>query len=88
MTRAWGVLVDVGATELAVSARFGAAARRARAAAGQGLVEFGAILAIAAVVAVAVLVLFRPQLAWVLSMIGTEVEKTGVVLGTLATAVG
>ena len=44
---------------------------------GQGFVEFGVILALAAVVAVAVLVLFRPQLAWVLSLIGSEVEKAG-----------
>ena len=46
------------------------------AAAGQGIVEFGAILALAALVAVVVLVLFRPQLAYVLSLIGTEVEKS------------
>ncbi len=52
--------------------------------AGQGFVEFGVILALAALVAVAVLVLFRPQLAWVLSMIGSEVDKAGRVLGGLA----
>ena len=39
--------------------------------------EFGVILALAVLVAVAVLVLFRPQLAWVLSMIGSEVDKAG-----------
>ncbi len=49
----------------------------ARSAAGQGLVEFGVILALAVLVAVAVLVLLRPQLAWVLSMIGSEVDKSG-----------
>ncbi|HSW43397.1 MAG TPA: hypothetical protein VLM76_12885 [Patescibacteria group bacterium] len=46
-------------------------------AAGQGFVEFGVILALAVLVAVAVLVLFRPQLAWVLSVIGTEVDRFG-----------
>ena len=46
-------------------------------AAGQGFVEFGVILALAALVAVAVLVLLRPQLAWILSMIGSEVDKSG-----------
>jgi Flp pilus assembly pilin Flp len=53
---------------------------------GQGFVEFGVILALAAVVAVAILVLFRPQLAWVLSMIGSEVDKAGQVLLGLAPA--
>jgi Flp pilus assembly pilin Flp len=51
--------------------------RRATSAAGQGFVEFGVMLALAALVAVAILVLLRPQLAWVLSMIGTEVDKSG-----------
>ena len=50
-------------------------------AAGQGLVEFGVILALAVLVAVAVLVLLRPQLAWVLSMIGSEVDKAGLLMG-------
>ena len=50
---------------------------RATGAAGQGFVEFGVMLALAALVAVAVLVFLRPQLAWVLSMIGSEVEKSG-----------
>ena len=58
--------------------------RRRGRAAGQGFVEFGLILALAALVAVAVLVFFRPQLAWVLSMIGSEVDKTGLVLAGLA----
>jgi Flp pilus assembly pilin Flp len=58
--------------------------RRGGAAAGQGFVEFGLILALAALVAVAVLVFFRPQLAWVLSLIGSEVDKTGRVLAGLA----
>ena len=60
--------------------------RRADAAAGQGIVEFGLILALAAVVAAAVLLLFRPQLAWVLSLIGSEVEKSGWLAGALAFA--
>ena len=55
-------------------------------AAGQGVVEFGVILALAVLVAVAVLVLFRPQLAWVLSMIGSEVDKSGRLLPWLALA--
>jgi Flp pilus assembly pilin Flp len=44
---------------------------------GQGIVEFGLILGLAAIVAAAVLVFLRPQLAWVLSLIGSEVEKSG-----------
>jgi Flp pilus assembly pilin Flp len=56
----------------------------ARRTTGQGFLEFGLILALAAVVAIAVLVLFRPQLAWVLSMIGSEVDRAGQVLGGLA----
>jgi len=59
---------------------------RARRATGQGFVEFGVILALAALVAVAVLVLFRPQLAWVLSMIGSEVDKSGQLLLRVAFA--
>ena len=55
-------------------------------AAGQGFVEFGVILALAALVAVAVLVLLRPQLAWVLSMIGSEVDKSGRLLLGVALA--
>jgi hypothetical protein len=50
---------------------------RRAAATGQGFVEFGVILALAILVAVVVLVVFRPQLAWVLSMIGSEVDKAG-----------
>jgi Flp pilus assembly pilin Flp len=50
-------------------------------AAGQGFVEFGVILALAVLVAVAVLVFLRPQLAWVLSLIGAEVDKFGWLLG-------
>jgi hypothetical protein len=54
--------------------------RRRAGAAGQGFVEFGLMLALAVLVAAAVLVLLRPQLAWVLSMIGSEVDKSGRVL--------
>lgn len=65
----------------------GRPARRARAGArdavGQGIVEFGVILALAALVAVVVLVLFRPQLAFVLSLIGSEVEKSSWLAGAL-----
>ena len=46
-------------------------------AAGQGFVEFGIMLALAVLIAVAVLAFFRPQLAWVLSLIGSEVDKSG-----------
>ena len=60
--------------------------RHAPDAAGQGFVEFGVILALAVLVAVAVLVLLRPQLAWVLSMIGSEVDKSGRLLMGLAFA--
>ena len=60
--------------------------RRAASAAGQGFVEFGVMLALAALVAVAVLVFLRPQLAWVLSMIGSEVDKSGRLLFGLAFA--
>ena len=59
---------------------------RATGAAGQGFVEFGVMLALAVLVAVAVLLLLRPQLAWVLSMIGSEVDKSGRLLIGLALA--
>jgi Flp pilus assembly pilin Flp len=45
--------------------------------AGQGLVEFGLILALVVVIAVVALVFFGPQLAWALSLIGTEIDKSG-----------
>ena len=57
-------------------------------AAGQGFVEFGIMLALAVLIAVAVLVLLRPQLAWVLSMIGSEVDKSGWLVPGLALAWG
>ena len=76
MTRVWS---EVGGLRAPAEV-----ARGGRRAAGQGFVEFGLILALAALVAVAVLVFFRPQLAWVLSMIGSEVDKTGRVLAGLA----
>ena len=63
-----------------------ASRRRPGADAGQGFVEFGIMLSLAILVAIAVLVLFRPQLAWVLSMIGTEVDKSGRVLLSLVLA--
>ena len=64
-----------------------AAARwRVASAAGQGIVEFGLILALAVLVAVAILVFLRPQLAWALSMIGSEVDKSGWLAGALAFA--
>jgi Flp pilus assembly pilin Flp len=42
---------------------------------GQGVVEFGLILAIAAVVAVVAVVFFGPQLAAILDLIGAQVER-------------
>ena len=45
--------------------------------AGQGLVEFGLIIALVVVIAVIALVFFGPQLAWALSLIGTEIDKSG-----------
>jgi hypothetical protein len=59
------------------------AGRRPRGGAGQGFVEFGVILALAVLVAAAVLILFRPQVAWVLSLIGSEVDKSGRLLWSL-----
>jgi Flp pilus assembly pilin Flp len=50
---------------------------RASVATGQGIVEFGLILALVVVIAVIVLVFFGPQLAWALSLIGTQVDKAG-----------
>jgi Flp pilus assembly pilin Flp len=45
--------------------------------AGQGLVEFGLIIALVVVIAVIALLFFGPQLAWALSLIGTEIDKSG-----------
>ena len=39
--------------------------------------EFTLILALVVVVAVIALVFFGPQLAWALSLIGTEIDKSG-----------
>ena len=44
---------------------------------GQGLVEFSLIIALVVVIAVIALVFFGPQLAWALSLIGTEIDKSG-----------
>jgi len=44
---------------------------------GQGLIEFGLIFGIAAVVAVIALVVFGPQLAAILDFIGTQVDRAG-----------
>jgi hypothetical protein len=45
--------------------------------AGQGLVEYALILALMVIIATVALVFFGPQLAWALSLIGTQVDKTG-----------
>ena len=51
--------------------------RPASGAAGQGLVEFALILGLVVIIAVVALVFFGPQLAWALSLIGTEIDKAG-----------
>ncbi len=45
------------------------------AAAGQGLVDLGLILGIAAVVAIVAIVAFGPQLAAILDFIGAQVQQ-------------
>ena len=39
--------------------------------------EFGLILALVAIIAVVALIFFGPQLAWALSLIGTQIDKSG-----------
>ena len=39
--------------------------------------EYGLILSLAVVIAVVALVFFGPQLAWALSLIGTQIDKAG-----------
>ena len=51
--------------------------RSASGGAGQGLVEFTLILALVVVIAVVALLFFGPQLAWALSLIGTQIDKSG-----------
>ena len=46
-------------------------------AAGQGFVEYALILVLVVIVATVALVFFGPQLAWALSLIGTQVDKAG-----------
>jgi Flp pilus assembly pilin Flp len=46
-------------------------------AAGQGLVEYSLILVLVVIIATVALVFFGPQLAWALSLIGTQVDKAG-----------
>ena len=45
--------------------------------AGQGLVEYALILALVVIIATVALVFLGPQLAWALSLIGTQVDKAG-----------
>ena len=45
--------------------------------AGQGLVEYALILVLVVIIATVALVFFGPQLAWALSLIGTQVDKAG-----------
>lgn len=49
--------------------------RVGRSPAGQGIVEFGLILALAVLIALVIIVFLSPQLAWVLSLIGTEIDQ-------------
>ena len=44
---------------------------------GQGLVEYALILALVVIIAAIALVFFGPQLAWALSLIGTQVDRAG-----------
>ena len=46
-------------------------------AAGQGLVEYALILIQVVIIETVALVFFGPQLAWALSLIGTQVDKAG-----------
>ena len=51
--------------------------RLASGAAGQGLVEYTLILALVVIIAAVVLLFFGPQLAWALSLIGTQIDRAG-----------
>jgi Flp pilus assembly pilin Flp len=51
--------------------------RPASGAAGQGLVEYALILTLVVIIAVIALVFFGPQLAWALSLIGTQIDRAG-----------
>lgn len=44
---------------------------------GQGVVEYGLILALAVVVAVVALAFFSAEIAFVLSVIGAEIDRAG-----------
>jgi Flp pilus assembly pilin Flp len=45
--------------------------------AGQGLVEYTLILTLVVIIAAIALLFFGPQLAWALSLIGTQIDKSG-----------
>jgi Flp pilus assembly pilin Flp len=51
--------------------------RPASGAAGQGLVEYALILTLVVIIALIALVFFGPQLAWALSLIGTQIDRAG-----------
>jgi len=51
--------------------------RQGSGAAGQGLVEYALIVTLVIIIAAVLLVFFGPQLAWALSLIGTEIDKAG-----------
>ena len=51
--------------------------KRPAANAGQGLVEYALILTLVVVIAAIALLFFGPQLAWALSLIGTQIDKSG-----------
>jgi len=51
--------------------------KRAAANAGQGLVEYALILTLVVIIAAIALLFFGPQLAWALSLIGTQIDKSG-----------
>jgi Flp pilus assembly pilin Flp len=60
-----------------MSLRAGGAAGERLGASGQGLVEYALILVLVVIIATVALVFFGPQLAWALSLIGTQVDKAG-----------
>jgi Flp pilus assembly pilin Flp len=51
--------------------------KRPAANAGQGLVEYALILTLVVIIAAIALLFFGPQLAWALSLIGTQIDKSG-----------
>ena len=57
--------------------RPGGAVGKGPGATGQGLVEYALILVLVVIIATVALDFFGPQLAWALSLIGTQVDRAG-----------